>query len=425
MLRPPIGVALLGFLVLMAGFAFTVMGFRYSGFVVFGPGDIGSGLLLWGLLTLLAGIMFIVAAFALWSTQPWGWLFTHFLAILGLLDAFFVWIANNSFTDGLAVAIFPLVVLWYLNQRDIKAAFGSGERQLGHSPGRCSRHSWARCRARHCPRAPRPRRSSRRSSAPRRRPVSTRSPTAALLAGEDPVEAWRATAALTDRAVKAVLLGPYSARRQRCDGRRPQPRHPRPGRCRLPARRGPRAGRDPDRDGPDERARFRDLHQRLLDGVTGTHLSLAITGGDAKAAGVDTLLAAPYASLAVDLIAGPDNWNLVVRTPGDRGVICGVLPAEGPTTAGDHRLGGGLRDVDRRPRPGPGRDRDGLVAGAPPVGRRGGQDGAARGCPPDRHRIARRASRGARSRAVDSRSAALGRYEPGPSQPPRRGHDPT
>jgi hypothetical protein len=25
---------------------------------------------------------------------------------LGVLEAFFVWIANNSFTDGLAVAIF-------------------------------------------------------------------------------------------------------------------------------------------------------------------------------------------------------------------------------------------------------------------------------------------------------------------------------
>src|SRR6478752_10100886 len=31
-----------------------------------------------------------------------------------------------------------------------------------------------------------------------------------LLVGEDPVEAWRATAALTNGAVKAVLLGPYS-----------------------------------------------------------------------------------------------------------------------------------------------------------------------------------------------------------------------
>jgi cytochrome c oxidase subunit IV len=108
----------------MAGFAFSIMGLRYAGYVVFGRGDIGDGLFFWGILTLIAGIMFFLAAFALWATQPWGWLFAHFLAIFGLLDAFFVWIANNSFVDGLAVAIFPLVVLWYLNDKDVKAAFG-------------------------------------------------------------------------------------------------------------------------------------------------------------------------------------------------------------------------------------------------------------------------------------------------------------
>jgi len=123
MLRPPVGVALLGFVALMAGFAYTIMGFRYAGFVVFGPGSIGSGLLLWGLLTLFVGIMFFAAAFALWATQPWGWLFAHFLAIFGLLEAFFVTIANNSLTDGLAVAFFPLIVLWYLNDKGVKAAF--------------------------------------------------------------------------------------------------------------------------------------------------------------------------------------------------------------------------------------------------------------------------------------------------------------
>ena len=124
MLRPPVGVALLGFVALMAGFAYSVMGLRYAGYVVFGRGDIGEGLLLWGLLTLLVGILFFAAAFALWATQPWGWLFTHYLAIFGLLEAFFVMIANNSLTDGIAVAIFPLVVIWYLNDRDVKAAFG-------------------------------------------------------------------------------------------------------------------------------------------------------------------------------------------------------------------------------------------------------------------------------------------------------------
>jgi hypothetical protein len=124
MSRPPVGVALLGFVALMAGFAFAIMGLRFTGYVVFGRGAIGDGLFLWGLLTLITGIMFWFAALALWSTEPLGWLFAHYLAIFGLLDAFFVWIANDSLVDGLAVALFPLVVIWYLNQPNIRAAFG-------------------------------------------------------------------------------------------------------------------------------------------------------------------------------------------------------------------------------------------------------------------------------------------------------------
>ena len=124
MLRPPVGVALLGFLALMAGFAYSIVGLRFLGAVTFGPAQLGSGLVLWGGLTLLVGIMFFAAAFALWATQPWGWLFAHILAIFGLIEAVLVMIANNSLTDGIAVALFPLLVLWYLNDRDVKAAFG-------------------------------------------------------------------------------------------------------------------------------------------------------------------------------------------------------------------------------------------------------------------------------------------------------------
>ena len=79
---------------------------------------------------------------------------------------------------------------------------------------------------------------------------------------------------------------------------------------------------------PGERELFRDAHQRLTEGLTGTHRSLSIVDGSAWGAGVETVFDAAYASLAVDLIAGPDNWNLVTRLPGDRGVIAGVLPAK-------------------------------------------------------------------------------------------------
>ena len=55
------------------------------------------------------------------------------------------------------------------------------------------------------------------------------------------------------------------------------------------------------------------------------HLSLAITGGSADDAGIETFLAGAYASLALDLIDGPDNWRLATAWPADRGLICGAL----------------------------------------------------------------------------------------------------
>ena len=69
------------------------------------------------------------------------------------------------------------------------------------------------------------------------------------------------------------------------------------------------------------------MHGELTAGLDGVHLSLALTGGSAEPLGVDALLASAYASYAVDLIDGPDSWRVVARLPGDRGVIAGALTA--------------------------------------------------------------------------------------------------
>lgn len=74
------------------------------------------------------------------------------------------------------------------------------------------------------------------------------------------------------------------------------------------------------------RTRFAEAHRGLTAGLDGIHLSLALVGGSAESLGIDALDAGAYASLAVDLIDGPDNWRLVSAWPGDRGVIAGALP---------------------------------------------------------------------------------------------------
>lgn len=123
-LRPPVFVAILGFFALIAGVAYIVLGLRLTGWVVFGPGSIGDGTFLWGLLTLAAGVAFAAAAFALWAVQPWAWMFAVIMAGLGLIDAFFLWLATGDFSYGFMASLLPLLVLWYLNQKDIKGAFG-------------------------------------------------------------------------------------------------------------------------------------------------------------------------------------------------------------------------------------------------------------------------------------------------------------
>ena len=164
------------------------------------------------------------------------------------------------------------------------------------------------------------------------------------------IEGWLATARLTQLAVKQVLNGPYTHGRSSSGSATQRAAATLAHAAALNAvlRDLAAAGcplieiHEPDATAigldPVERALFREAHLRLLDGITGPHLSLAVTGGNADAAGIETILAAPYASLAVDLIAGPDNWRLVVATPGDRGIVCGAMPVGEGTADGPEML---------------------------------------------------------------------------------------
>jgi methionine synthase II (cobalamin-independent) len=162
-----------------------------------------------------------------------------------------------------------------------------------------------------------------------------------LRPGPPSADAWLATAGLTGRAVKQAIVGPYTGGRsgghalaraastlERADALNALLRDLEAAGCPMVEVHEPAAATiDTDEA---ERALFREAHLRLLDGLTLVHPSLAITGGTADAAGLATILAAPYGSLAVDLIAGPDNWRLVAETPGECGIVCGALsPAAG------------------------------------------------------------------------------------------------
>ena len=146
------------------------------------------------------------------------------------------------------------------------------------------------------------------------------------------VEAWLDTRGRTDRAVKQAVVGPFSAGTglagaKALNGDLQALAH---AGCPFVEIHEPAlAGIGGD---PDAWSLVGELHAVATEGIGGTHLSLAITGGAVDPAGFDTLLAAPYSSYAVDLIAGPANWRFVRAVPGDRGIVCGAL---GPAVDAD------------------------------------------------------------------------------------------
>jgi hypothetical protein len=132
MKNPPILVSVIGFFAVLAGFAWIVLGLRVLGFDWFTVlGDVGkfeqSGI--WGWLAILSGIIWIAAGVGLWSLRPWAWMFGMIVAGISLFEAFLWFLEYPGSGMGLGMSIMPLIIILYLNGRDVKAAFGLGGAQ--------------------------------------------------------------------------------------------------------------------------------------------------------------------------------------------------------------------------------------------------------------------------------------------------------
>ena len=240
-----------------------------------------------------------------------------------------------------------------------------------------------------------------------------------VVADDGPVAAWRGAAERAGGLVKAVVLGPATSGRPVATVRAELAALADAG-CRWieihePVATTLDAGAD-----PDAARRFADDHVALTRDLGDVHLSLAVTGGSAEAAGIPTLLAGAYASLAIDLIEGPGNWALAVAAPGDRGIVCGALPAragsdDGPETliwAAGYAASTGGRGLDRV-----GLATSGSMAAlswdvAARKVQRLGEAARLVTASPEERRAA------VDPRAIDIRTAAMGRHEP-PTDRPR------
>ncbi len=70
----------------------------------------------------IVGLIYFAAAYALWTLQPWGWLFAVILSVFALISAFFV-MFDAGLGPALGAALLPGIILLYLNTAEVKAAF--------------------------------------------------------------------------------------------------------------------------------------------------------------------------------------------------------------------------------------------------------------------------------------------------------------
>ncbi|HYH92634.1 MAG TPA: hypothetical protein VD763_05685 [Candidatus Saccharimonadales bacterium] len=127
MRNPPILISVIGFFAMLAGFAHLFFGLRVIGFDWFGLfGDLpqleSAGL--WGWLSVLAGLSWIIVAFGLWALQPWARVVALIVAGFSLFEASLAFFQFPGTGIGFSMALLPVIILLYLNGREVKEAFG-------------------------------------------------------------------------------------------------------------------------------------------------------------------------------------------------------------------------------------------------------------------------------------------------------------
>ncbi len=127
MRNPPVLVSVIGFFAALAGFGYLFFGLRVLGFDWFGAlGDLPefNSVGIWGWLAIFVGVGWLAVALGLWALQPWARVFAMAIAGLSLFEAVLAFFQFPGTGIGFGMAIMPVLILWYLNSREVQSAFG-------------------------------------------------------------------------------------------------------------------------------------------------------------------------------------------------------------------------------------------------------------------------------------------------------------
>jgi hypothetical protein len=123
-MRRPFAISLVAILAVAAGVMYLAGGLNLMGAVTFGPARSGTGVWFTGMLSAVAGAVFIAAGVGLWSLKPLALAFAMFMGVIGLLGAGWALLLTGDIAYGLSQAILPGFLLWYANRPEVQEAFG-------------------------------------------------------------------------------------------------------------------------------------------------------------------------------------------------------------------------------------------------------------------------------------------------------------
>lgn len=127
-MQRPTGVTILAVLAAIGG----VLGLLASlallglGAAVAGASGLGGFVFIGGLIVLIYSVLSLVLAYGFWTLKPWAWPLGVAVQVLGIIQAVLQYM--NAPETGITSLIISLaisaVILWYLFQSHVKAAFG-------------------------------------------------------------------------------------------------------------------------------------------------------------------------------------------------------------------------------------------------------------------------------------------------------------
>jgi uncharacterized membrane protein (DUF2068 family) len=127
-MQRPTGVTIIAVLAVIAGVFGLLGGLALIGLggIIAASGVTGGALApILGLLLLAYGVLALVLAYGFWTLRPWAWTLGIGLQAAGIVINILQFLNNSTQLVSAIVSIaISVVVIWYLYQINVKAAFG-------------------------------------------------------------------------------------------------------------------------------------------------------------------------------------------------------------------------------------------------------------------------------------------------------------